>query len=155
MSLATETDAREAVRLMLDDNADNSDYDDAGTQPDTIEVVEASPRKQKHTYQADAIYVWQPADTDTGKMGAAGADRRSTPVVQIEAWTTESDAQAHALKEDVISIVGQYRNDSQTQTAFVDIYPTTVTDLRHEQRVLDGTHYIETVLVQLRRLDAL
>ena len=151
MSLATETDAREAARLMLDDQATNTEYGAAGRKPDTIEVVEDSPRKTKRTTRADAIYLWTPADIATERMGADGADRRSRPTIQIEAWTTESAARAHALREDVISIVGSYRNDSQSQTAFVDVYPTTVSDLRHEQRTLQGSHYVETVLVQFRR----
>lgn len=155
MSLATETDAREAARLMLDDNAVGADYTNAGSKPDTIETVEDSPRKTKRVFAADAIYLWSPADTATEKMGAGGGDRRSRPVIQAEAWTKTSAAQAHALKEDIISIVGQYRNDSRVNTAFVDVYPTSVSDFRHEQRTLDGSHFVETVLFQFRRLDAL
>lgn len=151
MALADETDPRTAVVNMLDDEATDSDYTEAGSKPGVIEAVEASPRKTKRTDRSDAIYVWQPADAGIEKMGAAGDERRETPVVQAEAWTTASAGQAEALREDIISITGSYSNDSMQNTQFVDVFPTTVTDFRHEHHRLQGGHYVEAVQVILRR----
>lgn len=152
MALSDETDPREAVRLMLAADASDSDYVDAGSQPDTIEVVDASPRKTKRTDQRDAIYVWTPADYDVDKMGAAGSSYRTSPVVQCEAWSHRSAAQAEAIKTDIINIVAAFSNDSQSNTQFVDVFPLSVTDFRHEHADLQGSQFVESVQVRLRRL---
>lgn len=153
MSLATETDAREAIRLILDDNSTNADYSNAGSKPGTIEVVEASPRREKKTIRADALYIWKPADTAIERFGAGASQRRERPVVQVEAFAS-SASQAHALREDIISITGAYANDSQASTAFVDVFPISETDARHEAATWAGENYVEVVQVRLRRLDA-
>lgn len=154
MALASETDPRRAVVNMLDDEATDSDYD-SGSKPSIIEVVEASTRKEKRTDRSDALYVWNPSDTPIEKFGAAGDERLETPVIQVDIQTHESDAHAYALREDVISIVGAYRNDSQQSTKFVDVYPITGTDARHHHNSLEGDGYIETVQIGFERKDSI
>lgn len=152
MTLANETDAREAIRLILDDNATDSDYSNAGSKPNTIEKVESSPQNQKRNRSGDQLYIWIPADTELGKFGADGATTDESVVVQVEAWTTTSDTQAKNLVDDVRNITGGYANDSKGSTAWVDIYPVGELDFRHEKNPRTGDDYVGGVQVGLERI---
>lgn len=155
MSLATETDPRETVKLMLDDEAADSDYSNAGSKPGKIEVVEQSPRNTKENRSGDAIYIWSPADEDIGKFEADGSEKQETVVIQAEAWSMTSATQAENLSEDIQSIVGGYANDSKSNTQWVDVYPISGADHRNEKNPRSADHYIEVVQIQLMRTAAL
>lgn len=156
MALSSETDAREAVRNILDEDASGGDYSNRGSKPSDIEVVETSPRGQtKSSRRGDAIYVWKPSDSDLGKFGAAGDERRETAVVQVEAWVSATDnteSDCHDLIEDILSIILDKANDSQSSTQFVDFEPIAETDFRHQQYTLQGNHYIQAVQVRCERI---
>lgn len=152
MALSNEDDPREAIRLILDDNATNSDYSEAGTKPGTIEVVESSPQNIKQRRSGDAIYIWRPADDDIAKFGASGSDKRETAVVQAEAWSKTGSTRADDLAEDIQSITGGYANDSKSNTAWVDVYPVGETDHRHETGSRTADHYVAAVQIRLDRI---
>lgn len=152
MSLSSETDARETIRLILGPNSTDSDYD-SGTKPSIIEAVEQSPQntKQKQPSGTDAIYLWSPTETDIGKFASSGVDKRETAIVQAECWTKTSASHADALAEDVQTITGGYSNDVQRNSQWVDIYPAAESDLRSEKIPRNADHFITAVQIRLRR----
>lgn len=157
MALADEEDPRETIALILDENADDTDYSNRGSQPGTIDVVESTPFGVKKQDGNDAIYIWQPADLAIEKFGAAGDEKIETVTIQAEAWVPESAGAsgAHDLAEDIQAIVQEYTNDSESTTQWTDIFPSGETDFREENIPERADSFIIAVQVDMTRVASL
>jgi hypothetical protein len=151
VTLDSERDPREAIRLIIDDNSTESDYaNSVNGKPNTIEVVEEKPFNVKTSHGTDAVYLWSPADTPLEQQGARYDRYTELPVIQAEAWTKTSATQAHNLVRDMRSILLGYATDNKSSTAWNEIAPRTIDDRRHESAA--GTradHFIEAIQVEL------
>lgn len=148
MTLQTERDPRETIRLILDDEQADSDYQHAGAKPARIEAVERSPMRLKLEQADDALYIWRPADGQLSQHGAEWDYIERRPV-QIEAWvpTSRGADHAHALYRDVLSIVLSYATDNKSATAWNGITPDTESDTRHEATPERADYYVASLLV--------
>lgn len=157
MTLATETDPREVCRLILDTNEQASASDYTNAAPTNVEVVEASTLNEKVTRARaageDALYIWRPADGSIEKFGVDGSTAIRRPAARVECYAPK-DGDVEALKEDVISIAAGYASDNKASTAFVDIWPESEVDTRHESNPQQGDAAIEAVVVRFVRDDA-
>lgn len=153
MSLATETDPVETVRLILDDETVAGDWSNAGEKPGLIDRSEDhEPSRKLNRDTQDALYIWSPVDGDLQKFGAGGDNIDQTETIQVEVWTPVSATKANQYVADIIDIVTDYTNDNATGTQWVDIWPTTVSD--NTAQSFQGSHYVITVLVELRAMAA-
>lgn len=153
MALADEEDPVQATKDLLDASA-SGDWSNAG-KPTHIEKTETSERRIKEQRSDDAVYIHSRLETDHNKIDPAGNEMDEVAVVTVECWSKNSAAQAENLKRDVLSIVADKANDSNTTTAFTDWWPDTSEDFRAQsQAARRADHYVETVSATLRDLRA-
>lgn len=150
MTLATEADPVETVRLALDDNTTNSDWSNAGAKPGTIEKIEATRLRTKMNRSSDALYLWS---ADTGDVVGHDANWTAydeSQFVSVSAMTKASDAQAHALTRDIREIIAStYATDNFSSSNWQYIRPITEDDLRHEKLPNRGDTYSLTTVLEL------
>lgn len=144
MTLATETDPVETIRLLLDDNTANADWSNAGGKPSVIEKVEEKPFNIKLQRSPDAVYIWSP-DAGEIRQHDAGYDAyQDVQFVAVATQTKTSAAQAHALARDVRELTLDKATDNFASTNWQYIRPQTEDDLRHEKlpNRADGYEYM-------------
>lgn len=152
MALADETDPVQAMKDLLDASA-AGDWSNTGAKPSDIEKTETTERRIKEERSGDAVYLHSRLETDHRKAGADGSEADEVAVVTVECWSKTGAGQAEALKRDVLSIVADKANDSNSSTAWVDWWPNTSEDFRAQSAgARRADHYIETVSATLRDL---
>lgn len=133
MALSDETDAVEALRLILKDNTVAGEWSGLGAKPDFIEKAREQDRQTKlnRAYNAGstAVYLWSPAVGNFPQFDAEW-DYEDIQVVQAEGWSVDPD-EAGAIASDVRSILfTSWVRDNKANTAWNEIAPFEEDDQR-------------------------
>lgn len=153
MALATETDPVQTVIDLLDATTD-SDF--TGSKPAHVERYEEREARIKAQRSGDALYVFQPAETDVAQLAADYSALDHSSVVHVEAWTLTGSAKAWELAEDVHDhVTTQYGVDNKSSTQWQVIRPTGFVDFRQGSKAARrADHFIEAVQLVLSGLRA-
>jgi hypothetical protein len=149
MSVSTTTDPVKTVIDVLNDGTASEWTNGYGT-PDFIERLEATQFSTKTNRGASpAIYVWSPADGTFEQMGAGYDAYLEDEIVQCDVWDYDSASRTATIANDVRDIVFDFATDNKQTTKWAEIAPTAESDLRAENTVRTGEHYVSQVTVQL------
>ena len=100
------------------------------------------------------LYVWEPTESSFEAFDAEVSSYDQTSQVEVHVWTPRMEGQdIHtSMATSVFDFLAFYSNDNENRTPFHRIRPLNIADLRSEHQPRQGSHYVSTVTVQMRRL---
>lgn len=148
---STESEPVDAVKDLLDGQPSS-----AWTNADpVVEYIHEVPFSEKGPGQGQPaeVFVWQPIDSDISKLSADGRYLDEDHAVEVQVWTlTESETMQYA--RDVVQIFSKYMDNQQNVTEFITMEPTAARDLRSDALPRQTSHYLATVEISPRKLQA-
>lgn len=136
MTLASETDSVETIRLIVDPDESTmnqaSDWPNLGAVPDRVELnrnVKPSEKTINNRRSDLSIYVWSP-QTGVIEQFAAGVNTyEDVEIVVCELWGNGGEP-ASAASDIRAHLVANYWPDGQRNTQWREIRPTNPNDMR-------------------------
>jgi len=107
--------------------------------------------------QPPEIYVFSPTDDSIDKFSADGQFTDETQTVLVEIYVLKDDSNPTEIKQyarETVEILQAYYDDNKVRTNFTDIEPTNQADFRAQSSARQSDHFIHTVEVEGRKLEA-
>jgi hypothetical protein len=131
MSLSTETDPVETVRLILNQSAEGL-WDGPRGKPTRIAPSGDHTPSEKSRYEYDAVYVYGEGDGSFEPLDGSGDSRTERTVVACDVWCLGSETDVRKMAEDLRLVVRAYWTDNGDETRWTTIRPVTASDYTHE-----------------------
>lgn len=148
MSISSETNPVDTVRLILDDSGNT--WSNYGSEPDHIERAEAttpSVKENRHENGRTAVYVWSPDVGTIDPFAASSSEYEDTEIVQCDIWAANS-TDVNDILSDLVSLLFDYHNDNEQSSQWVTIQPVNPSD-ETAQAYYTGAHSGSSLQVRL------
>ena len=113
-------------------------------------------QQERENANGARLYVWSPTEPDSSPFDAEVSAYNDIHQVEIHIWTPVRipGEQVHVdMGRSVFDFLALYSNDNERRTPFHRIRPLTPpNDLRHERQPRQGSHFVDTLTVEMRRL---
>lgn len=121
------------------------------SKPEIIEPIFERTPQARHNESRDAVYVWQPTDTDVQRVTADGTLLFRESDVEVLIYVLEDEARAMQLQRELLQFFSSYIDDNKNQTSFNDVQPANLTDGRPENLPRDSGYHIAGITLELNK----
>jgi len=149
MSITSETDPVDALVSILTARP-------SGTFTTSVEIYrldETTPAGRQNE-QTNAIYVLESAGTDLNRFGITpGEQDAQTADGQVQCYIYSFDeTEAKTVAQETVAYLRGFLSDNYTETNFLNIEPTNISDRRASSIARQTDHYVFVVDIQTERL---
>jgi hypothetical protein len=148
------TSADHHVQAIIDllDAADDTEW--TPTTPDVFRYWDrAQSEKGPGADQPAHLYVWSPTSSSLEQFSMDGTRFDRTDAIEIQIWSLD-ETEPRQLQDDVVAICSQYLDDNRVRTPYSTVEPTGVNDFREQKTARRTEHYVMSVEIDTRGLDA-
>lgn len=103
--------------------------------------------------QPAICYVWSPTGSTLERFSMDGDHFDREDAVEVQVWSLD-ETEVEQLQGDVVDILSQYLDDNQVRTPYTDLGPSGTGDSREQTPHRRTDHYIMSVEVDTRGLQA-